>query len=122
MDFTNNKAIYLQIVDLFLDNILKEKFKPNDRIPSVRNLAQELQVTPNTAMRSYQYLQDKGLIYNKRGIGYFISENAYDIALEIKKNQFVNEVLPSFFKEMEVLKLSFSDLQKFYEQFKNQKQ
>ncbi len=117
MQFNETKAIYLQLVDYFLDQILKKKFKPQDRVPSVRSLAAQAQVTPNTVNRSYQILQDKGLIYNKRGIGYFLSPDAYEIALQIKKQQFMQEVIPVLAKEMQLLGISFQDLEKMFNQY-----
>ncbi len=117
MQFNDTKAIYLQLIDFFLDQILKKKFRPGDRVPSVRTLATEAQVTPNTVNRAYQILQDKGLIFNKRGIGYFLSENAYEIARDIKRQQFISETLPLVFKEMQLLNISFDDLKELFNQY-----
>ena len=118
MQFNNKKAIYLQIADYYLDRILKGEAKPGERILSVRDLAIKLGVNPNTVMRAYQYLQDKGIIYNKRGIGYFISDNAEKYAREIKYNEFVNNDLPAVFDTMRLLGLSVEDLVRLYKRQK----
>ncbi len=110
MKFNDKKSIFLQIADYFYENILLRKMNDNDRIPSVRELAVNIEVNPNTVMRTYQYLQDKQIIYNKRGIGYFIAEQAYDKALKIKKEEFINQDLPEFFKTLELLQLNINDL------------
>ena len=74
MEFGDSNAIYLQIADQLSENILLRKWSPGDRIPSVRELAVSVEVNPNTVMRTFNYLQEKGIIYNKRGIGYFVSD------------------------------------------------
>jgi DNA-binding transcriptional regulator YhcF (GntR family) len=119
MQFHDRKAIYLQIADIFFDQILRDKIKPKEKIPSVRELAQQLEVTPNTVQRSYLYLQDKGIIYNKRGIGYFVAQDAKQRAREIKLQEFVDQELPLFFSQMEALGLSFDELKLYYQNFKN---
>jgi GntR family transcriptional regulator len=77
MEFGDNNAIYLQIADHFCENILLQKWNPGDRIPSVREMAVSIEVNPNTVMRTFNYLQDKGIIFNKRGIGYFVTEDGF---------------------------------------------
>ncbi|MBO8152433.1 MAG: GntR family transcriptional regulator [Candidatus Neomarinimicrobiota bacterium] len=119
MEFREDKAIYLQIADCILDNILSKSWRTGDRIPSVREMAISIEVNPNTVMRTYTYLQDKGIIFNKRGIGYFVSENAYELAKNIKKEEFIKKQMPVFFRNMEMLNISFSELRKLYEEFKN---
>jgi len=113
MKFNDKKSIFLQIADYFYENILLRKMNDNDRIPSVRELAINIEVNPNTVMRTYQHLQDKQIIYNKRGIGYFIAEQAYDKVLEIKKEAFINEDLPEFFKTLDLLNLDINDIKKY---------
>ncbi|MDE6681078.1 MAG: GntR family transcriptional regulator, partial [Muribaculaceae bacterium] len=72
----NSKAIYLQIVDRICDEILGKVLKPEARMPSVREYAATVQVNPNTMMRAYDYLSSLGIIYNRRGIGFFVSAEA----------------------------------------------
>jgi len=113
MKFNDKKSIFLQIADYFYERILLRKMNDNDRIPSVRELAVDIEVNPNTVMRCYQYLQDNQIIYNKRGIGYFIAEQAYNKALSIKKEAFINDDLPDFFKTLELLQLNIDDIKKY---------
>jgi GntR family transcriptional regulator len=123
MNFKDDKAIYLQIADYFYENILIKDMKSNDRIPSVRDLAVETEVNPNTVMRTYQFLQDNNIIYNKRGIGYFISDTAFEITHKMKKEEFITEKLPEFFKTLKNLNISLSEIEKYYKDFlsKNEK-
>ena len=73
-------------------------------------MAIELEVNPNTTMRTYSYLQDLEIIYNKRGIGYFVSPEGYDITLNLVKKQFIEEELPKFFKTLEMLNMSVDEI------------
>ena len=77
MDYSENKPIYMQIVDHFCDQILRKKWTAGDRIPSVREIAVKMEVNPNTAIRAFHYLQDEDVLYNERGVGYFVSEDAF---------------------------------------------
>ncbi len=117
MNFRNDKAIYLQLADYFYENILTHSFKPDERIPSVRDLAIDTEVNPNTVMRTYKHLQDSNIIYNKRGIGYFVSDNAFKITHEMKKEEFINEQLPVFFKTLSNLNINFSEIEQLYQTY-----
>lgn len=64
----NTKAIYLQIADKICDEVMVGSIRQGDRIPSVREYASTLQVNANTVMRSYDYLDKAGVIFNRRGI------------------------------------------------------
>jgi len=100
MEFRENEAIYLQIAAYVGDHILLEKWVLNEKIPSVRDLAVELQVNPNTVMRSYEFLQGKEVIMNKRGIGFFVSEEAKNHVQNYRKVQFMDDDLPVLFRNM----------------------
>lgn len=114
MDFHSKKAIYLQIADFFIEKILTGKLLKEDRILSVRDLGIELGVNPNTVMRAYTYMQEEGLIYNKRGIGYFIAEDALEKAKNIKLNEFKKIELPETFRNMMVLDIKIEELIDLY--------
>jgi GntR family transcriptional regulator len=117
MDFNNTQAIYLQIADYVCDQIQLQRWKDDEKIPSVRELAVLLEVNPNTVMRSYEYLQQQDIIYTKRGMGYFTQANAAKNILNARREQFMQEELPQIFKKMQLLNISLSDMQKQYEQY-----
>lgn len=119
MDFKDNQAIYLQIADLFCENILLGKWNAGDRIPSVREMAVNTEVNPNTVMRTFNYLQEKGIIFNKRGIGYFVCEDGFEKTKALRKSDFVSQELPGLFKTMELLHLNMEDIHEYYQQFKS---
>ena len=110
MEFNSNKAIYLQIADTVCDKILAGELMPEDRIPSVREYGATIGVNPNTVMRTYEKLTAEGVIYNKRGIGYFISPDAKEIVLENNRKEFMEVELPAFLRKMELLGLDPDEL------------
>jgi len=110
MEFSENKPIYLQIADGIAEKILGGELKEGDRILSVRELGGELGVNPNTAMRSYEKLTADGIIYNQRGIGYFVAEGAKAIALEKMRNDFLENELPAILRKMRLLEIKAEDI------------
>lgn len=117
MEFRSSEAIYLQIVDYVSDKILLKKWLPETKIPSVRDLAFTLEVNPNTVMRSYEYLQNAEIIYNKRGVGVFVAEDAVKKVKALKKKKFIDKDLPLVFKNMYVLGIDLIEIQELYGKF-----
>ena len=112
MEFRESQAIYLQIAEYVCERILTRRWKEGDRILSIRELSVAIEVNPNTVLRAYSYLQDIGIIHNKRGIGYFVSAEAFGKTMELMRNRFINAELPHLFRTMELLELSCRDLEK----------
>lgn len=112
MEFHNQRAIFLQIADLLTDGILEKKWAADERIPSVRELAASIEVNPNTVMRAYTFLQDKQIITNKRGIGFFVTSDGLQRAIELKREEFIESEVPRIEKTMKLLGISFEDLKK----------
>lgn len=110
MDFKRQKAIYMQIADYILENILARKIQQGEKIQSVRDMASTVQVNPNTIQRSYNYLQEQEIIVNQRGIGFFVAEDALSKTQDLKKSSFIKQELPHIFKMMDLLNMSFDDL------------
>ncbi len=76
-DFNDtNRAIYLQIADEICDRVLQHSLLPDERVPSVREYAATVMVNVNTVNRAYDHLSSLGVLYNKRGLGYFIASDA----------------------------------------------
>ena len=117
MEFRENEAIYLQIAAYVSDHILAGKWPAEQKIPSVRDLAVELEVNPNTVMRSYELLQKQEVIYNKRGLGFFVSPDAGKMVKAGKKERFLTQELPEFFKTISQLGISLEDIEKRYDKF-----
>lgn len=113
----NSKAIYLQIADRLCDDILTQNLLPEERIPSVRECAMTMQVNPNTVMRTYEWLAAKNIIYNRRGIGYFISPDASERVMEIRREDFLGNEIFSMFRQLRLLGVKPETLQEKYEEY-----
>ncbi len=110
MNFDEHKPIYLQISDSICEKILNDEYAEDERIPSIREMGAQLGVNPNTVMRSYEYLKSIEIIYDKRGVGFFISPDAKKTVKNIYKDDFMNIELPTIAKKMKLLDIKISDL------------
>ena len=110
MEFSEPKGIYLQIADRMRERILRGEWKTGERIPSVRELAIELGVNPNTVTKSYQKLLDRELISNQRGRGYFVSENAAERARQEMREEFMRDELPRIVAAMRLLGIGMEEI------------
>ena len=117
MDFKDNEAIYLQIAGYVSELILRGKWPPDFKIPSVRELAADLQVNPNTVMRTYELLQTQEVLYNKRGIGFFVAPAAAEQVLAQRRARFLTQELPDVFATMRLLGIGLPEVQRRYEEF-----
>lgn len=122
MEFKEPKGIYLQIADQICVRILQSEWQVGERIPSIRELAIELGVNPNTVTKSYQTLLDKNVINNQRGRGYFVNEQAQATILKELKTEFIRDDLPSLIKVMRLLKINIKELTSYIEELNNEDQ
>jgi len=120
MQFNQSQSIYLQIADYVCEKILLKQWKTDDKVPSVRDLAIQLEVNPNTVMRTYDWLQQSGIIYNQRGIGFFVAAEGLGNALAQRKKEFLEKDLPVLFRNLYLLDMEPEDLKTPFEQFKQQ--
>lgn len=117
MNFKESKAIYLQIADRICDEILLGQYPEEERIPSVREYAAIVEVNANTVMRSFDYLQVQNIIYNKRGIGYFVASGAKELIHSLRKNTFLKEELDYFFRQLYTLDIPIKEIETMYHEF-----
>lgn len=121
MEIKNNgQAIYLQIVEYVCQKILLGEWLPESKIPSVRELAVQISVNPNTVARSYEFLKNSEIIIDKRGIGYFVEKNGIEAAKKFRQETFLQTELPIFFNTIYTLGLELTDLEQKYQEFKRQ--
>lgn len=121
MDFKDQQAIYLQIADYVCENILLKKWPAGEKIISIRELAINIEVNPNTVQRAYDFLQQKEIISNKRGIGYFIENDADKKIKAYRKDLFFESELPGVFKNMFLLGVSVKEFAARYKKFVERK-
>jgi GntR family transcriptional regulator len=117
MEFRENPAIYIQIAEYVCEQILLKKWNLGDRIISIRDLAISMEVNPNTVQRAYDFLQQKEIITNKRGIGYFIEDDAMERILNFRREQFMENELPVFMRTIYLLKIDLKEIKTQFEQF-----
>jgi GntR family transcriptional regulator len=117
MDFRQNQPIYLQIAEHVCEQILLKKWRLGDKIMSIRELAVVMEVNPNTVQRAYDFLQQRAIITNKRGIGYFTEEDAMERILTFRREQFMENELPVFLRNLYLLRIDLTDIESHYEQF-----
>ena len=121
MIFTNEKPIFQQMADRLSDEILAGTYQDDDRIPSVREYAVTLEVNTNTAVKAYEQLSRENIIYNKRGLGYFVTPGAKKQILKDRKQEFMKERLPELFRQMQLLDITIDDVAKAYNSLQNVK-
>ena len=118
MDFREGQSIYLQIVEYVCEQILLKQWPLGHKIISIRDLAVAMEVNPNTVQRAYEFLQQRQIITNKRGVGYFIEDNAIELVKAFRKEQFIENELDVVFRNMYLLNIDIAEikdpLRKFY--------
>lgn len=110
MSFSNDKAIYLQMADRLCDEILAGTYNDDDRVPSVREYAVALEVNTNTAVKAYETLARDGIIYNRRGLGYFVTAGARGQIMAQRRREFLAVTLPDVVRQMRLLGLGPDDV------------
>ncbi len=113
----NNKAIYLQIADKICDDILLGTYTAGGRLPSVREYAAMVQVNANTVMRSYDYLSSLEVIYNKRGIGFFVADDACGKVTDMRRTSFLETEISEVFHQLRLLGVTPDALRDMYSKY-----
>ncbi|MCU6709566.1 GntR family transcriptional regulator [Paenibacillus sp. J5C_2022] len=108
IEFDNNMPIYLQIMNYMKKQIVIGKLGPGDKIESVRDLAAELQINPNTIQRTFQELEREGIVETKRGLGRYVT-NEESIIMRIKK-EMAGQLLEHFVMGMKELGFAKQDI------------
>jgi GntR family transcriptional regulator len=110
MKFVDNIPIYIQIMNYIKRKIITEELKRGDKLPSVRELAESINVNPNTVQRAYQELEREGVAYSQRGLGRYITEDEEKIKL--LRSEMADEIIKTFIDGM--CKLGYSSEEMFH--------
>lgn len=113
----DNRPIYIRLADQICDRILLNEYHPLERIPSVREYAVTQQVNPATAARAFEILERQGVIFNKRGLGFFVAESANDIIRKTRLETLLGEESELFFSRLSVLEVSPDQLREMYSEY-----
>jgi GntR family transcriptional regulator len=106
--FESTKPIYLQIMDLIKKEIATGKLPPGSQMASVRELAMQYQVNPNTVQRALSELEREGLVKSDRTIGRFINDQGEMV--KTLKNQMIEEVIGDFIKKTSELNIEENEI------------
>ena len=109
MNFKDNKAIYLQIADRIGDQILSGALTPEGKVPSVRELAAEIEVN--------DYLQQNGVIYTKRGLGFFVSPEAKETIIRQRRDQLMQGEMDYFLGQLKAVGITPAELTQLYNNY-----
>lgn len=110
MDFKNQKAIYLQIAEHVMDQILSGQYPEDAKLPSVREYAADVEVNVNTVARSFEWLQYQNIVVTRRGLGNFVAPGALNEIEALRKDEFFNEQLPHLFQSMQTLGITMNEV------------
>ena len=117
MVFKDSPAIYIQIALYVCEQILLKKWKPEEKIISIRDLGELIEISPNTVQRAYDFLQQKKIISNVRGIGFFVDPDAEESILDFRREQFLENELPETLRNLYLLKIDIQQVSELYEKF-----
>ncbi|MBA4538434.1 GntR family transcriptional regulator [Bacillus aquiflavi] len=106
--FQASQPIYLQIVDRICRQIVRNELLPSEKLPSVREMALQCGVNPNTIQRTYSELERMGIVETKRGQGTFVCENGN--AVQELKLKLQSEIITNFVKDMKEMGLSEAEM------------
>lgn len=108
MDYNTSLPIYLQVMDSIKKQLVTGKLKPEEQLPSTRNLALLYNINPNTASRIYKELEAEDICFTKRGLGTFITASKDRIAM--LREPMAKKVIDHFITEMMDLGYSHDDM------------
>ncbi len=114
---TDNRPIYIRLADQICDRILLDEYRKLERIPSVREYAVSQQVNPATAARAFEILERQGVIFNKRGLGFFVAEDAAEVIRKMRLDTLLGEESELFFSRLAVLEVSPDQLKDMYTEY-----
>ena len=115
MEFKNQKPIYLQIADHICNRILLGEYGEDERLPSVREFAAEVEVNVNTVTRTFEYLQQNEVVASRRGLGVFVMPGARERVYAMRRAEFFKVQLPEVFALMDTLGISMEEVATQYD-------
>ncbi len=108
-----SKPIYIQVIEIIKSMIVRGELKPGDKVPTVRELARELKINPNTVARAYYVLEDEGLLNARVGDGTFVTRDI-ELINKVRKELMENS-LREFINKIKELGITKEELQNILE-------
>ncbi|SUB75460.1 GntR family transcriptional regulator [Peptoniphilus indolicus] len=110
MEFTQDKPIFQQVAEFIENQILDGLLLPDEQTPSTNEFQKIYEINPATARKGLNILVDEGIIYKKRGMGMYVSENAKEIILNKRQEEFFNTHIPQIIKELKRINITPAQL------------
>lgn len=104
----------MQVADYCFSCIMTHRWNPGEKMPSVRELSVALKVNTHTVLKAIDFLRELGVVEPRRGLGFFLSEDAPARVLQAKRDEFFTTVLPDIFERMDMLGISPDDIVQAY--------
>lgn len=117
MGINESRPVYLQLADKLMDDIVSGRIGPEERVPSVREFAADNQVNVNTAVRSYDYLTTRQIIYTRRGMGYFAKTDGAARVAALRREEFMLNDMDYFFRQLSSFGMSPDQLSLLYKEY-----
>jgi len=117
MRFDDRPTIFQQIAEQFRRDIMSGKWDGGERLPAIRETAVELQVNPNTVVKSYAELEAQGVIFKQRGLGYYVAPGARERIAQLRRESFFSAELPRILDTLALLEIPPEELAERYRQF-----
>ena len=117
MIYHSDKALFVKIAERLCDDILSDRYREGDRVPSVRELAAEYEVNTNTALRAFEVLQRDDILLQQRGIGMQVARGAKRKILNARKKEFLQHELPDFLRRLDLLGLTIDDVARAWQEY-----
>lgn len=110
LDFNSTKPIYIQIAEWLENEILNGQFAENEKVHSQYTLADMFNINPATAAKGLNLLYDDHILYNKRGLGKFVAEQAKQTILDKRKNETLKSLIEEVVIEAHQLKVTEKEI------------
>ncbi len=117
-DFDNERPIYVQLVEMIRIDIVSNKFKKGERLPSVRELALTMKVNPNTMQKALVELEEERLIYTERTNGKFVTED--EKLIEKVKKRLAEEKINNYLTSMKDIGIDYESAIKYLQEYGGQ--
>ena len=106
----SNKLIFEQVAEIVENQILDGYLKADDQSPSTTEFANVYSINPATARKGLNILVDEGILYKKRGMGMFVTQDAKKIIINKRKDEYISNILPDLIKNMTMLGITREEL------------
>lgn len=116
MKFSDNRPVFLQIKAWIEDHIMRGEWESAMQLPSVRELSVRFGVNANTVVRTYERMLFDGSVRSVRGVGFFVADDARNMIVARRREEFYLETLPVFVEQMELLGVSMQEVAKVYDE------